>query len=333
MTGENLKGILNPGSIRDIATSFQHSRILLTAFELDIFTSLEGRLYTSADLAAKLNLNDKALSRLLNALVTLGFISKTHNKFFNTEESSRYLVRGKPEYMAGLMHTNHLWDTWSNLTESVRKGTPAGKKEKGTNNWLDAFISAMHYRALPQAKIVSFLIDFLNVNSMLDLGGGSGAFAITFAKNNNAVKATVFDLPDVIELTKKYVEAENLQNRFNYIKGDYLADDYGAGYDLIFAAAIVHINSYDENKNLVNKCYKSLNNSGSLVIFDYVMNEEKTEPKQGAVFALNMLVGTKSGDTYTENEMRCWFNEAGFKSVERKDTSFGTSLMIAKKTE
>jgi len=331
MNSENIKGILNPVSIREMATSFQQSRILLTAFELDIFTHLDGRLLTASALAEKIYADERALDRLLNALITLGLVRKTHNKFFNTEESSRYLVKGKPEYMAGLMHTNHLWDTWSNLTVSVRAGTEAPKKERRGNNWLEAFIGAMHYRAMPQAKIVSFLIDFQNVNSLLDLGGGSGAFAITFAKNNPSIAATVFDLPDVIELTKIYVAEENLQDRFNYIKGDYLVDNYGSGYDMIFASAIVHINSLDENNNLVKKCYNSLNSGGKLVIFDYVMNEDRTEPKPGAVFALNMLVGTKCGDTYTENEMKAWFNNAGFSDIERKDTSFGTSLIIAKK--
>lgn len=331
MNSEDTKGLLNPNSIRELASSFQQSRILLTAFELDIFTNLDGHLYTSHDLSSKMNVNERALDRLLNALVVLGIIKKTRNKFFNSEEASCYLVKGKPEYMGGLMHTNHLWDTWSGLTESLKTGGAAVKDKKRSADWLASFIGAMHYRAVPQAKIISLLVGLDNVNTLLDLGGGSGAFAITFLKNNNSIRATIFDIPDVIELANKYVEAENLQDCFSYIKGDYLSDDLGSGYDLIFASAIIHINSFEENKYLVKKCYNALNNGGRLVILDFVMNDGRTEPKQGALFALNMLVGTKSGDTYTEEEIKSWFIDAGFTDVERKDTSFGTSLMIANK--
>jgi hypothetical protein len=90
----------------------------------------------------------------------------------------------------------------------------------------------------------------------------------------------------------------------------------------------VHINNFDQNKMLVKKCADALNNSGILIINDYVMNEERTEPYAGALFSLNMLSGTSSGDTFTEGEMKEWLNEAGFTKIERKKTSFASDLLI-----
>jgi SAM-dependent methyltransferase len=113
--------------------------------------------------------------------------------------------------------------------------------------------------------------------------------------------------------------------------GSFLTDDFGKDFDLILLSAIVHMNSYDENKNLIKKCCDSLNPGGQIIIKDWVMKEERTEPEAGAFFALNMLVGTKNGDTFTENEMREWFSAAGISKVERKGTSFGGDLMIGKK--
>ena len=331
MNKDNTPVLFNPASIREMAIAFQKSRVLLTAYELDLFTALDGHLTTTASIAEKLHADEKALDKLLNALVAIGFVYKTHGKYFNTEESSKYLVRGKPEYISGLMHTNHLWNSWSTLTKAVKAGTSVHKREESETDHLDSFIGAMHYRAVPQSKIISMLIDFTGVKKTLDLGGGSGAFSITFIKNNNDVHATILDIPDVVEIAKKYAEKDGVLNKMSFIKGDYLNDDYGKDYDLIFASAIIHINSFEENKNLVQKSYDALNRGGQLVILDHIMNEDRTEPAVGTMFALNMLVNTRAGGTYTESEIRSWMIDAGFKNIERKDTSFGTGLMIGKK--
>jgi 2-polyprenyl-3-methyl-5-hydroxy-6-metoxy-1,4-benzoquinol methylase len=166
---------------------------------------------------------------------------------------------------------------------------------------------------------------------VLDVGGGSAAFSMEIVKKNSAIKAAVLDLPHVIPLTKKYVSEAGLMDNFNFIEGDYLTKDLESGYDLILLSAIVHINSYEQNKMLVKKCADALNKNGMIIISDFIMNDERTQPYHGALFSINMLVGTASGDTYTEKEMREWFESAGLSNIERKNTSFGTDLMIAVK--
>ncbi|MCL4549332.1 MAG: methyltransferase [Bacteroidetes bacterium] len=166
---------------------------------------------------------------------------------------------------------------------------------------------------------------------MLDVGGGSGTFAMEFIKQNPQLTATVFDLPGIIPITEKYVAQENLTGKVNFLSGDYLEDDFGNDYDLIFLSAIVHINSYEENSQLIQKCYNALNKGGQIIIKDWVMNDDRTEPAGGAFFALNMLVGTRSGDTYTESEMKEWMEKTGIKKIERKNTSYGFSLIIGYK--
>jgi ubiquinone/menaquinone biosynthesis C-methylase UbiE len=172
------------------------------------------------------------------------------------------------------------------------------------------------------------MLDLDRVNKMLDIGGGSGAFTMQFIQKNSNMSAVVFDLPSVIPLTKKYVESFQYKNKISYITGDYLEDDFGTGYDLIFLSAIVHINSFDENKQLIKKCYDSLNSGGQIIIKDWVMSEDRTLPESGAYFALNMLVGTQSGDTYTQSEMKDWLLASGIKNIEKKETSFDSSLII-----
>ena len=266
----------------------------------------------------------------MNALCGMGLLKKVKGKFYNTDLASKYLVEGKPEFMGNLYHTNHLWNTWSYLTESVKKGSSfkgdQNKKEK--DNWVEAFIGAMHYRGVNQGKILAMMIDLTNVKKMLDVGGGSAAFSMEIVKKNPAIKATVLDLPHVIPLTKKYVSDAGLLENFDFIEGDYLTKEFENGYDLILLSAIVHINNYEQNKMLVKKCADALNKNGIIIISDFIMNDDRTQPVHGALFSINMLVGTTSGDTHTEKEIREWFESAGLTKVERKNTSFTSDLMI-----
>ncbi|MFC2135260.1 methyltransferase, partial [Bacteroidota bacterium] len=229
--------------------------------------------------------------------------------------------------------TNHLYKTWGTLTEAVRKGGTVYEKninERGPQ-WLEAFIASMHYRGMKQSKILAMMLELDNVKKMLDIGGGSGAFSIGFMNVNKNIRSTILDLTNVIPLSKRYVEKEKLIDKFEFIEGDYHTSDLGSGYDLILLSAIAHINSFDENKQLIKKCADALNPGGQVVVLDQIMNDDRTSPVNGAMFAINMLVGTECGDTYTESEICSWLTDAGLSCIEKKDTSFDSALMLGKK--
>ena len=205
------------------------------------------------------------------------------------------MIEGKPDYMAGLMHSVHLWRTWSTLTDAVRAGTTVVQREAMNErgvNWLEAFIAAMHMRAYKQAPALVKLLDLRGVRRVLDVGGGSGAYSMAFVHARKGIHATVFDLPNVVPLTGHYIDSEKLADKISTVAGDYEADTLGTGFDLVFLSAIIHINSIESNKRLVKKAYDALNPNGQLVIQDHVMNDDRTAPLPGALFALNMLVGT-----------------------------------------
>jgi 2-polyprenyl-3-methyl-5-hydroxy-6-metoxy-1,4-benzoquinol methylase len=327
--------LFTPIKIREIAYGFQSSRIFLTAYELGVFTALGDKAMTSAAVAKTLKTNPRATDRLMNALCTMDLLVKKGGKFSNTPAAAQLLVQGKPEYMAGFMHTSSLWNTWSTLTEAVRNGTTVAMRphtnDRGTA-WLSAFIAAMHDRAKTQAPAIVSLVDLSDVKRVLDVGGGSGAFSMAFARAGKNITATIFDLPNVLPLAKKYVKQAKLQAKIDFRAGDYLKDGIGSGYDIVFLSAIIHSNSEPENRTLFKKCAKALNPNGQLVIVDFIMDEERLRPPHGAFFSLNMLVGTRSGDTYTESEVRSWLNAAGLKKIKRLDTPFGTSMVIGVKS-
>jgi SAM-dependent methyltransferase len=322
----------SPKRIMELATAFQGSRVLLTAFELGVFTALNEEARTSAEVAASIETEPRATDRLMNALVALGLLEKRDGRFGNTPLAAACLVKGKPGYMGGLGHTNNLWDTWGHMTEVVRSGIPgrAGEINDRGSDWLRPFIAAMHWRAGQSAAEVVGLLDLEGVARVLDVGGGSGAYAMAFARARRGISAVVFDLPNVVPLTRAYIREAGLAAEVSVAEGDYLTASIGEGFDLVFLSAVIHSNGWDDNRVLLRKAVKALNPGGQIVIQDWLMSDDRTQPVFGALFALNMLVGTPEGDTYTESEVRGWLKEAGCRSVVRRDTSSGTSLLVGR---
>jgi hypothetical protein len=153
---------------------------------------------------------------------------------------------------------------------------------------------------------------------------------MAFARAGENIRSTVFDLPNVIIMTKQYVTDAGLESKVNTIPGDFNTDELPTGYDLVFLSAIIHMNSPEQNITLIKKASRTLNKGGRVVISDFIMDDDRIAPAFGALFALNMLVNTKFGDTYTESEIKNWFNQAGIGFVERKET-LSTGLIIGQK--
>jgi O-methyltransferase domain/Dimerisation domain len=322
---------MNPNTIREFASSYQKSRILLSGFELDIFTNIEEQGTTNKQVAQMLKLDENACERLMNALAGLGFLKKQNILFFNTAESFAFLSKKSPDYLGGLMHSNHLWKTWSNLTQVVKTGVsahPAEINERG-EDWLTPFITAMHDRAKKQAPQQLAGMDLSEINSILDIGGGSGAYSMEFINRKHGIEATVFDLPNVVPITKVFLEKEGFSDKVRTYAGDYTTDELPGGFDLVFLSAVIHSNSLKINSDLIKKCFGSLNKNGRIVIQDWIMNNDRTHPVAGAVFAINMLVGTESGDCYTEQEVTGMLIAAGFKDISRTEFETGLSRMMA----
>lgn len=320
-------------TIIQMASAFQQSRVLLTSHELGIFTILKNKNWTARQVAAALKTDERATQRLMEALCAIGLLKKQKGRFLNTDLSARFLVKDSPQFIRSLSHTANMWNNWSALTQAVRSGKSplAQRVDLRGKDWLEDFIAAMHEHALKQAKSVISLLDISQVNNVLDVGGGSGGYAMAFLRAKKELIAALFDLPKVISIAKRYITKEGFLNRIKLIPGDYNKDNFGCGYDLIFISAVIHINSPAQNLKLLHKCINALNSGGQMVVQDFIMAEDRTRPLKGAFFALNMLAATQYGDTYTESEVKNWMQEVGFYDITAKNTPFETVLVIGKK--
>lgn len=310
---------------------YQISRVILTAVELDVFAKV-GEGASAADVAAQLGAPERPVDRLLNALATLGLLSKEDGTLRLTAVSARYLAPGSSEYMSNLRHSAHLWDAWSGLTAAVKTGIPSKSMADMAPERTEAFIAAMQHHSKRSSADVSAVLDMEGVGRILDVGGGSGAFTIALTqKAGPSCTATLFDLPAVTALARNYLADAGMSARIDTVDGDYNVDSLPEGYDLVFMSSIVHINSPEQNIALIQKGADALNPGGRLVIREFVINEQRTGPPPVAIFALNMLVNTPGGDTYTASEMSGWMTQAGLADIQLVKAGPVASLMIGRK--
>lgn len=330
MKANDTAGML-PVDLSDKIRAFRASRVILSAIELDIFTAV-GKEGSLESVAKRLDINPRSAEMLLNALVALNLLKKRDGSYFNTPISSRYLMENSPDdSRASIMHSVHLWDRWSTLTECVKKGTSVTYKEPSERprDRTESFIAAMHKNAAVRASQVARTIGVDGVTNVLDVGGGSGAYSIAFAGANQNLHAEVLDLPDVIPIAKSHIDEAGLSDRVKTRIGDFRKDDLGNGFDLVLISAICHMNSPEENVSLLRKAFKALSAGGRVVIQDFILAPDKTSPVTAALFALNMLVGTRAGSSYSEPEYEEWLKTAGFKDTKLIRLPGPTALLIA----
>ncbi len=323
-----MKTELSAENIQHIARGFSRSRILLTAVELDIFALLIDKPLLAAEVVDKLKSNFRATTIFLDALVAMDLLLKTDDRYSTNPEVAHLLMEDtEKSILPGLMHTAHLWKTWSQLTDVVLGGGPASRSETSSENHTKAFIGSMHVRALRDAPELVTSVDSGAARNLIDVGGASGSYTIGFLKAVPGMRATLFDLPEVIPMARERMSEEDLIDRVTLVGGDYNKDGLPGGHDLAFLSAIIHQNSNEQNVTLYKNVYGALEPDGRIIVRDYAMSSDRTEPASGAMFAINMLVNTEGGNSYTFKEIKGGLEEAGFEKVKLLQESEMSSLV------
>jgi (2Fe-2S) ferredoxin/predicted O-methyltransferase YrrM len=300
-----------PDDLMSTLRGFQDSRIVLTAIELDLFTQTRTPI-TAPAIASALATDLRATEIVLNALTAMELLRKVEDRYENAPVAARYLADGSAhDARLSLRHSLDLWETWSTLTDAVRTGKPV-PRASGRSRDTEAFIGAMHKNAALRAPLVVRAVGATGVWRMIDIGGGSGAYAIAFAHENADLRATILDTPAVLPIAQRHIAEAGLTDRLATVAGDLKTDELGNGYGLALLSAICHMLGPDENKSLFRRALDALVPGGRLVIHDHILSADKTAPRSGALFAVNMLVNTDHGSNYSEAEYMGWLSAAGF---------------------
>jgi predicted O-methyltransferase YrrM len=270
---------------------------------------------------------------LLNALASLDLVRKDGAVFHNAPVAARFLAAGSPDSASmAMLHTARLWHRWSGLTECVRTGTAIPDERDADDT--EAFIAAMHNNARQRAaQLAGCLMGpaAAGASRMLDVGGGSGAYAIAFAQANPRLRAEVFDQPAVLAIAERHIREAGLGDRISTRAGDLRTDEFGGGYDLVLVSAICHMLGVEENRDLLARVCRALAKGGRVAIQDFLLRADKTGPRSGALFSLNMLVNTRGGASYSEDEYTEWLREAGFGEVQRVPLAGPAGVLVGRR--
>jgi len=304
--------------VLNMVRTFQPACVLTTAAELDIFTVLCKRPTTAKSLAVKIGCDPRATTVLLDALTALGFLDKQKNKYRVPKELVDMLAKSGPEnILPGIRHLGNTLRRWIQLAQVTKTGKPVERVPsiRGASADLAAFIGAMHNFSDPIAAQIVDQLRPLTFNHLLDIGGASGTWTIAFLRAAPEARATLFDLPEVIPLARQRIADAELGDRVTFVAGDYYEDELPSGADFAWLSSVAHQNSRKQNRKLFAKIHTALQKSGILVIRDVVMDESRTYPEAGAMFAVNMLIATEAGGTYTFDEFREDLSKASFRNV------------------
>ena len=301
-----------------LSQNFMESRIMLSGAELNLFTILNPAPLSAQEVARRTGADLRALTILLDALSAMGLFVKQRGTYQCANSVSPFLSEdASNSVLPMVLHAAHLWQRWSGLTDAVR-GTRVSKdaaKSSQSAEDLRAFIGAMDVIAIPRAGEIVAAVNPGSSKTLLDVGGALGTYTIAFLQAVPEMKATLFDKPEVVEMARERLSKAGVLNRVTLVPGDFYQYELPHGHDLAFVSAIIHQNSLEQNLDLFNKVFRSLNRRGRIIIRDHVMEPDRIHPKDGAIFAVNMLLGTPGGSTYTYEEIKTGLSQAGFTGI------------------
>jgi SAM-dependent methyltransferase len=304
--------------ILEMARAYQGAAVLIAAAELDFFTRLARRQLSALELAREAGCDTRGTQVLLDALTALGLARVSNGTYTlagGLEES--LAADGACTVLGMARHQGSCLRKWAQLAQVVKTGHSAQgiPSVRGADGDLESFIEAMHNISEPVADSVISAICPPGFKHLLDVGGATGTWTAAFLRACPSGRATLLDLPDVIEMARRRLGNSGAGGRINYVAADYTKDPLPKGADLAWLSAIVHQNSPGQNRDLFRRVHDALEPGGRVAIRDIVMEEDRSKPPGGALFAVNMLVATEGGGTFTFAETREWLEAAGFVNV------------------
>ncbi len=328
-----------PERILQFAWGYAPPLVMEAALKHGVFDLLDQGPKSLAEIASATGASQRGLSAILNVLVGLQLLSKNGDgNFALTPESAAFLVSGRPGFLGGLIrHTSEdLIPKWLQLNEVVRTGAPAAavNQQPQGAEFFEHFVNDIFPMSYPAAQDLAqhLRLDLMSGEvRVLDLAAGSGVWGIALAQSARQVRVCAVDWPGVIPVTRKNAEKFGLADRFTYREGDLQEADFGEEYHLATLGHILHSEGEERSRKLLRKTFDALSAGGVIAIAEFLVNADRTGPANGLVFAVNMLVNTDTGNTYSFEEISAWLAEAGFVEARTLASRGPSPLILANK--
>jgi hypothetical protein len=336
----------DPSAILQTAFSFWGSKVLLTAVEVGLFTTLGSRRLTGQKLGEELLFHPRANPDFFDALVAMKFLDREGDgpdaKYFNTPEGALFLDAASPRYIGGIlvMLNARLFKFWDDLPEALRTGRPQNEVKHGQKGMfevlysdlprLEQFMGAMTGLSRTNFEAFAEKFAFSKFTTLCDVGGATGLLSIEVAKRHQHMTCISFDLPVVEPIAKQHIAAAGLESRVSTASGDFFKDQLPKA-DLITMGMILHDWNLEKKMHLIRLAYDALPPGGALVAIEALIDDARRENVQGLLMSLNMLIEFGDAFDYSGADFRRWCGEVGFKRFEVIHLAGPSSAAVAYK--
>jgi ubiquinone/menaquinone biosynthesis C-methylase UbiE len=333
-----MKNSVTPERVMQFAWGYAPTLIIQAAVQHRVFDLLDESPKSIKELAKKSGASERGLTAIANALVGLNFLSRKGERYQLTPESAAFLVSTKPGFLGAIYRhmSSQILPRWMELDRVVRTGKPAiaVNSPKSGAAFFAHFVEALFPMGYHAAQLLGEHLKISQTKkplSVLDIAAGSGVWGIALAQQSPLLRISAVEWPDVLKVTKKVAKRHGVGNRLTGIAGDVLKADFGSKHQIATLGHILHSEGRERSQRLIRKVFKALAPGGTIVIAEFVPNNTRTGPPAPLLFAVNMLVNTTDGDTYTFAEMSQWLRDAGFKNPRALDVQSHSPLILARK--
>jgi hypothetical protein len=332
---------VTPDSIMQLGLGFWGSRTLLSAVELGLFTELAGGPLDCEALTERLGLHPRSARDFFDALVALGMLRRENGLYANTPETELYLDRAKPSYIGGMleMAAGRLWGFWGSLTTGLRTGEPQNEARRGEDFFatlyadparLEAFLKAMTGLSMGAARAIAAKFPWERYATFADVGAAQGALPVQVALAHTHLSGVGFDLPQVRPIFEEYVREHGLDDRLRFEVGDFFKGPLPRA-DVLVMGHILHDWDLETKRMLIGKAYEALPSGGSLIVYESLIDDDRSRNAFGLLMSLNMLIETEGGFDYTGADCAGWMREAGFRETRVEHLAGPDSMVVGVK--
>jgi precorrin-6B methylase 2 len=328
----------SPDKILQIGLGFWATKTLLSAVEMEVFTELAKHPENLERLQGRLGLHPRGARDFLDALVALGFLQRQDGVYSNTPETDFFLDKRKPSYIGGVfeMANNRLYLFWGSLSEALRTGLPQNEAKEGVDIFeklyaeparLKEFLKAMTGISRGANMAIARKAPWGDYKTFVDIGCAQGDLAVQIAAANPHLSGIGFDLPEVGPIFEEYVQANGLRDRVSFAGGSFFTDDLPSA-DVVTMGHILHDWDLETKRMLIEKAYKALPAGGALVIYEALIDDDRSQNAFGLLMSLNMLIETPGGFDYSGADCQGWMKDAGFSRTSQEHLIGPDSMVV-----
>lgn len=328
---------LLPDRILRTGLAFWESKALLSAVEMELFTELARHPEDLETLQGRMGLNPRGARDFLDALVALGFLERESGVYRNSPEADFYLDKAKPSYIGGMLEmANHrLFRFWGGLTEALRTGESQNESKGGHDPFkaiyadpakLREFLSAMSGVSRGANMTIAQKFPWADYQNCADIGTAQGDLVTQVTSAHSHLQGIGFDLPEVAPVFEQYIESHGLTDRVRFSGGSFFEDDLPQA-DVLMFGHILHDWDLPTKRMLLQKAHAALPEGGAVIVYDAIIDDDRSQNAFGLLMSLNMLIETPGGFDYTGADCIGWMEEAGFKNC-RVDHLVGPDSMV-----